>query len=109
MKNSIDHVMKTATTADKMTNRDTVVFHAFNPNGLVQRKSANDERIADLVNAGTVASGYHLAYGTFADFERNRIFDLLELKKIGTIKMQVVVEMLSDHCEKVDGIIAEFA
>ena len=47
---------------------DVLAFEAFNPNGLLARKYANDRRISELVDEGKAKSGAILAYGTFNSY-----------------------------------------
>jgi len=82
-------------------------FHAFNPNGLVSRKRNNDQRIADLIDSGVVPSGWHLAYGTFADTWATNLSDLAMKRRKEVSRTRVAIELLRDFCEKQEAKIAE--
>jgi len=95
------------TSAVCKTNVELMKFHYFNENGLVARKRANDDRIAELVNAGIVPSGWHLAYGTFDDVRVNSVIKLAMQKRVDTIKARVAIKLLIEQCENVESKINE--
>jgi len=103
-----NHVANTATEPkNSWTNLEVAQFHYFNPNGLVQAKRKLDDQIADLVDAGIVPSGWHLAYGTMSDFEVNQIIDLTHKKRVGRISLFVAIKMLTEQNEMVAAKIIE--
>jgi len=83
------------------SNRDRVVFEAFNINGLVARKRANDDRIRALVDSGVVPSGWHIAYGSFSDFNVDTFYKLLDKRRVGRIELEVAIELLTEEIDKV--------
>ncbi|MGR8917996.1 MAG: hypothetical protein ACU85V_00135 [Gammaproteobacteria bacterium] len=89
------------------TNKEIVAFHYFNPNGLVARKRRVDDQIRDLVDAGAVPSGWHLAYGSLASYSRDRMIELWDLKRVNSIKLRTVIHMLTTDCEQAEQKVAE--
>jgi hypothetical protein len=103
-----DFITKTATIDGQCkTNKEAMMFHYFNVNGLVKRKHENDLAIAALVDAGVVRSGWHLAYGTFSDYEENSIIRLAGLKRVGSVACRVAINMMEDHCANQESKILE--
>lgn len=89
------------------TNVEKLKFHYFNPRGLVAKKRANDQLISGLVDAGTVPSGWHLAYGTFSDFSEKNLIELAMQKRVSRIKAEVAIRMLAEEVLKVSLKIVE--
>ena len=106
--NRFDYISRAATEAKpSWTNKEVAAFHYFNPNGLYQQKLVNDHAITELVNAGTVRSGWHYAHGTMSDFETNELIKLNNKNRIGRIELAVVLNMLQDQITKTSEKIAE--
>lgn len=103
-----DFITTTATTDGQCkTNKEAMMFHYFNANGLVARKRKNDRTISELVAAGVVKSGWHLAYGTLSSFEENAIIRLAMLKRVGGTACRVAIKMMEAHCENQEAKILE--
>jgi len=107
--NRYDYVTQTAVNTAGLNNSEQVRFHAFNPNGLVATKREINERIADLVKAGTVPSGWHVAYGTFADhYSDNHIYSLLKYDRVPSIQLSVWIDMktnaIADAVNKISSV-----
>ena len=90
-------------------NRELMQFHYFNKNGLVASKRENDERIAELVEAGVVPSGWHFAYGTFADYSTKIVIELAKKRRVRRIQASVAIDMLKADVERVSVKIQEVA
>jgi len=80
------------------TNKEAIIFHCFNSQGLVARKNANDQRISDIVGAGLAPSGFIIAYGSFHSTWVDDMMALVNKKRIGTIERKVAVELLEEDC-----------
>lgn len=105
---TFEHISETATQpARSWSNVQKLQFHYFNPNGLVARKRANDAKIRDLVEAGIVPSGWSMAYGAFSDHRENRLIELANSDRVGSIEANVAIRLLAEECEKVEAKIAE--
>ena len=101
-------ITTTATTDGQCkTNKEAMMFHYFNDNGLVARKRKNDLAISELVDAGVVRSGWHLAYGTLSDFEEKSIVRLAGLKRVGGVACRVAINMMEEHCKDQEAKILE--
>lgn len=105
---SFEYITETATApARNWTLRATLQFHYFNPNGLVARKRRNDDRIAELVDAGTVPGDWHLAYGTMNSYFADRVAELAMQRRTTRAKAHSALELLREDCEKQEAKIAE--
>lgn len=103
-----NHVTRTATEPkNSWTNLEVAQFHYFNPNGLVQAKKKLDDQITDLVDAGIVPFGWHLAYGTMASFEKDEMRELALKNRVGSISLSVAIKMATEANEKVAAKIVE--
>ena len=103
-----DFITTTAATDGQCkTNKEAMMFHYFNDNGLVARKRKNDLAISELVDAGVVNSGWHLAYGIFSNFEYKSIVRLALLKRVGGIACRVAISRMEEHCEEQEAKIIE--
>ena len=102
-------VTKTATEPDwrKWSNKEVALFHAFNPHGLVARKQAVDEQIAEAHKKGLCKSGAMLAYGTFNSFSRDLVMGLVERQRVRRINLLVAIEMLQDDIKKAEEFLRE--
>ena len=65
---SWDYITKTAATPEGMNREQFVLFHMFNPNGVMARKEACDQKVRELVELKRVRPGALLAYGSFNDY-----------------------------------------
>lgn len=101
--NRFTFIVEQATNQSQARNyRELMQFHYFNKNGLVARKRANDEKITELVNAGVVPSGWHVAYGIFDDYSENLVMKLAEKRRVRRIKALVAIDMLKSQIERVN-------
>jgi len=85
----------------KWNNKQKAQFHYFNENGLVAQKRKLDDEIRDLVDAGKIPSGWHVAYGTFNHYRVDRVIALTQQSRVGRIDYEVATEMLQDEITKI--------
>lgn len=105
---SFDFVTEQAESDAGMSNKNRVMFHYFNPRGLYAQKKSLDDQIAQLVNAGVVKSGWHLAYGSFNDFHTESLRKLVQRRKgLKNIETNVAIEGLRREVEKITAKIQE--
>lgn len=105
-----DFIIDTATNESQCKNNsERMRFHYFNKNGLYARKRMNDATIRDLVDSNVVPSGWHLAYGSFCDYEVNRVIKLVMMRRVSSVDRRVAIEMLQEHCATQEAQIAEVA
>lgn len=103
-----DLVFNTATDISQMKNlKEAVAFDAFNPNGLVARKRKNDKLINQLIDDGTVPSGWFLAYGSYDDYYVDSFYKLAQRKRVSGVDQRVARKLLLQNIERVDAKIAE--
>lgn len=102
-----DYVTREATAPGKRwSNRDIIRFHAFNPHGLVAQKDALDAEVRAAVDAGRCKSGAILAHGTFDSFTRDRLMELVGMRRVGGTKARVAVRMLAERNESARAFLA---
>ena len=103
-----DYVCETATdTSDLKTNREIADFHYFNPNGLHARWRNNNERIWELIEAGTLGYGYYLTDGAGNYHRADNIAELATKRRVNTIALSVAIKLLEEHTEAQEATIAE--
>ena len=101
-------ITKTATTVAKSwTNREIVMFHYFNPNGLTAAKAVTDKQIDALVDAGLAKSGAIMAYGFLNHFHTDRLHKLFDKKAVNGIDLQITLEGICRDIETAKEFIAE--
>jgi len=89
------------------SNKSTLLFHYFNPNGLVAQKNATDAQVRALVDAGTVANGALIAYGSLNYYSRDRLTGLAMQKRVGRIDCIVAISSLQDDIKAAQDFINE--
>lgn len=89
------------------SNADMVTFHYFNKNGLYAAKKERDAKITDLVEAGKANSGAIWAYGSLNSYTVDRLMDLVNKRKVNSIRMRTILEMLENDIAHADKFIAE--
>lgn len=99
------YIIEEATqTYDSWSNADRVNFHYFNPNGEYAKWKGMCDTIRHYVNANVVPSGWHLAYGSFADFHANELEKLFKAvsdgKRVGKIDLDVTLLQLREATNK---------
>lgn len=96
-----------ATVAKSWTNREIVMFHYFNPNGLTAAKAVTDKQIDALVDAGLAKSGAIMAHGFLNHFYTDRLQKLFDKKAVNGIDLQVTLNGIRRDIEKANEFIAE--
>ena len=104
---SFEYISKEAKNTEGMNNKQTIQFHYFNPNGLVEQWRKNCDRITKAVNDGVVKSGWHIAYGSFDDFYMEEVLKLARKERVNRISMQVAINMLQERIELVNNKLEE--
>jgi hypothetical protein len=105
---SYEYVTKLATKINPYwSNKLKLLFHYFNPNGLVAQKKTTDEQVRALVDAGTVASGALIAYGGLNYYGRERLTNLAMQKRVGRIDCMVAISCLQDDIVSAQNFIAK--
>lgn len=107
-KHTYEQITREIATDDGLNAFDTMMFHHSNPNGLLARKTKLNNIIAMLVDAGIVKSGWHLAYGSFADFAWKQMSKMVMRKNPPSWReLQVWISMSREECDKIDARIDE--
>ena len=103
---SLGYIMeKAAKPAARWSNREIVVFHIQNPNGLLARERKANDRIVALVDAGACKGGANYAFGWFSGFHRNALHELPH--RPDSVELKVTLEMLEEKIRKAEAFIAE--
>ena len=103
-------VFDIATNEEQLKNlNEKAAFHAYNPNGLYARKRHLDGVINRLVDAGTVPSGWALAYGVFSNYNAENVRDLANKKRVSRIDLQVATKLLREEITRVENKITAVA
>ncbi len=99
---SFDYITETATKpARHWTNKDCLRFEYFNPNGVVARKRAVEEKISQLVDEGKAKTGALYAYGSLDnDYSYDKMQKMLGQKKVKRIDLYVAVSMMNDSINR---------
>jgi hypothetical protein len=83
---SLAHYNKVTQTAtaclDSWSNRDKVRFHVHNPNGIMARRHASDDRIRALVDSGFAMPGALYAHGTLNDYHTGKLFECAQKARV---------------------------
>ncbi len=107
-KMTFEFVTREATSIEQITNvKSRAAFHYWNPNGLIQAKRALNDRISDLVEAGTIRYGWHLAYGTLNDFWENEMIRVAMKSRPSRREYDLAAQLLRENNEKVEAKVAE--
>ena len=104
----LKYIWETATdTSDLKNNREIAEFHYFNPNGLHTRKRNNDERIWELIEAGTLGYGYYMTDGAGNYHRADNVRNLAGKRRVNTAALSVALHLLEEHTEEQEATIAE--
>jgi hypothetical protein len=96
-----NHIAEQATTMNpKWALRDKVLFYGLNPNGLCAEKLRNNRVISYLVGKYNLPNGAIIAYGTFASYEYDKLFKMVNKAKVDRVAFEVAVQMLQAHVVK---------
>ena len=101
MKVTWDYIVEQATSDNGLKLKDKLSFHYFNPHGVIAEKKRLDDQIRDLVDAGKVAPGWHIAYGTFNDYHYNAMRKLLNRKQPRGWDVNYSIQKQREENEKV--------
>jgi hypothetical protein len=102
--------MNTATECNpKWSNRTKAAFHAFNPNGVLARRTASDDRIRSLVESGFAKSGALLAYGSLADYHVRKLYDCAMKSRVSSFDVAYYVERIEHEIATADAFIDRIA
>lgn len=101
-----DFVTVSAETANGMNISDTIHFHLFNPRGVLKTQRRIDDAIRDLVDAGTVKSGAHLAYGSFDSYCYNALMAMGEKKPSG-LQLDVILRMYEERNKRAAAFVVD--
>ena len=91
-----NEISKTAQQPGNWSRHDIMNFHYFNPNGLLAAKEVIERRVAILVTAGFLPSGWYWTSGSLNQFHADRIRKLADKKRIGRIEFQVALESMAE-------------
>ncbi len=106
--NRFNKITQTATTVAKSwTNHEIVMFHYFNPNGLIAAKKVTDKQIDALVDSGLAKNGAIMAYGSLNYFHTDKLQKLFNKKAVNGIDLHITLEGIRRNIEKANEFIAE--
>ena len=103
---SFIEVTETLTHADKLSAKNTALFHYFNPHGALTAKKASDDRIDAAVKAGIMKNGAIIAYGYLNDFHQNSLYKLTQQKRPRRWNVDYHVSGLLKDAKKADEYVA---
>lgn len=104
-RHSWDYITNTATNTDNMSRKNSVYFHYFNDNGIYAESKRQQDSIMELVKAGTIKSGWLIAYDD--SFYYKQMIRFTKLTRINRTKYVVWLSMWRDHIEKVNCKLAD--
>ena len=91
---------KATKTGNGWTGKEIVLFHMFNPNGLMKQKRDLDEQISRLVEDGKAKSGAIIAHGMLDSFCENQLRDLMNCNRVNKIKLVVTLSSFRERNKK---------
>lgn len=100
-------IMNARAVNHRWSNKDQVIFHYLNPNGLYQQKRQADLKIDQLVDQGRAMPGAILAYGGLQDYYSARLRELHAKGRVNSIKLAVVLDGLQREIDTANNFIAE--
>ena len=105
-----NEAMTTATQCKpSWSNHNKALFHAFNPNGVLARRKASDDRIRALVDSGFAKSGALLAHGSLNDYHVNRLYDCAMKSRVSSFDLEYYVERIEHEIATADAFINSVA
>lgn len=103
-----EYITKTATAPKpSWSNRDTVLFHYFNPNGVYAEKLKLDAEIRNLVKLGKLNTGALIAYGSLDDYYERELSRLVDMKRVTLSDSFFTVTGMAKRNKQVREFIAE--
>ena len=110
---SLAHYNKVTQTAtaclDSWSNRDKVRFHAHNPNGIMARRTASDDRIRAMVDSGFAKSGALIAHGSLNDYHVRKLYDCAMKSRVSSFDINYYVERIEHEIATADAFIDSIA
>lgn len=91
------------------SNHNKVLFHAFNPNGILARRSASDDRIRALVDSGFAKSGALLAFGSLCNYHVQQLYDCALKSRVSSFNINYYVERIEHEIATADAFIDSIA
>lgn len=83
-----DFITKEATSDERLSVKDSVSFHCFNPNGLYAKLKDIHERVSQwCMDHPDRPNGILLVHGSLNDYPRKRLFELLDKKRITSMEL----------------------
>jgi hypothetical protein len=104
---TFDQIRSIAALPKNASNRDTVLFHYFNPNGAVAAKRASDERIYEAVAAGKCKSGVIYAHGGMNRFYEDKLSELVNRQRVSNFDARYYVAEIYNEVKKADAFLAD--
>jgi len=89
------------------SNKQIAWHHAFENDGLVAKKHANDSIISRLVDEGKCKSGAIIAYGTLSYYWTDNMFALARKSRVDSIALSVAIDCLKDQIAEQEKFIKE--
>lgn len=87
--------IKTATECmPHWSNKYKLMFHMYNPNGVLERRNRSDDRIRALVESGFTNSGALYVHGSFNDYHYSKLVELSYAARVSTFDLNYhVIEL----------------
>lgn len=82
------------------TNKEKVLFHAFNPNGKKQKWEDMCKLISHHVDAGHIKTGWIYAYGSLSSYSAERIIELAGQRRVRDSELYAVLSMMQEAIDK---------
>jgi len=106
----LNDAMTTATRCNpKWGNHVKAAFHAFNPNGIIARRTASDDRIRALVDSGFAKTGALLAHGSLNDYYVRKLYDCAMKSRVSSFDINYYVERIEHEIATADAFIDSIA
>ena len=91
------------------SNKVVIDFHYFNPNGLYAEWNSMCNTLSQYIDAGTIPSGWHIAYGSLSYFHADQVSKLAMQKgRVNSINLEVTLEGLQNAIDKGYNKLGEF-
>jgi len=100
-----DYIVDEATDTSGLNNSEIVRFHMFNPNGIFEKSSNQQEQLLGMLDRNQVMGGFIVASDD--EFYRKSLRDLLAKKRVNTIELSTIIELWEKHLVRVAENIAK--
>ena len=102
--------IKTATECmPSWSNKYKLMFHMYNPNGVLERRNRSDDRIRALVDSGFANSGALYAHGSFNDYHYAKLVELSYAARVPSFDLNYYVTELERELAAADAFIDSIA